>query len=173
MTALCVVVLAVALPQCVHFVAGATGGMVWLPIYLPVLLGGCLLGVRWGMTAGIAAPIVSFLVTSAVGEAMPAVSRLPFMAAELAVMALITGLFARTVSKRPAMAFVAVPTALLGGRAFFLLTVFLFQALTPLTPASVLHQLRMGIPGMILQTLVLPLAVIALAKAAEKEGHRD
>ena len=41
-----IVVLAVALPQLVHLVAGAAGGVQWLPMYLPVLLGGCLLGWR-------------------------------------------------------------------------------------------------------------------------------
>lgn len=34
-----VVALAVLLPQLVHLVAGASGGVQWLPMYLPVLLG--------------------------------------------------------------------------------------------------------------------------------------
>lgn len=59
-----VVALAVALPQIVHLVAGASGGVRWLPMYAPILLGGCLLGFKWGLGVGIAAPIVSFAITS-------------------------------------------------------------------------------------------------------------
>ena len=39
-----IIALAVALPQIVHAILGAPGGVQWLPMYLPVLLGGCLLG---------------------------------------------------------------------------------------------------------------------------------
>lgn len=170
---LCVVVLAVALPQCIHPIAGASGGMIWLPMYLPVLLGGCLLGVRFGMAAGIAAPIVSFLLTSAAGQAMPTLARLPFMAAELAMMALITGLFSGAVAKRPAMAFVAVPTAFLGGRAFFLMAVTVLSSVTALTPELVLRQIRMGIPGMLLQAVLVPVVILAVSRAAKIEARHE
>lgn len=82
--------LAVLLPQLVHLVAGAQGGVQWLPMYLPVLLGGCLLGWRWGLGIGIIAPLMSFAVTSATGNAMPAATRLPYMVAELAVFAAVS-----------------------------------------------------------------------------------
>ena len=88
-----VIALAVALPQIVHLTAGASGGVRWLPMYAPILLGGCLLGVKWGLGAGIAAPIVSFAITSALGSAMPAAARLPYMIAELAVFAAVSGAF--------------------------------------------------------------------------------
>ena len=87
-----IVALAVLLPQFVHLVLGQAGGMQWLPMYLPVLLGGCLLGTWWGLGVGIASPLVSFAITSAMGNAMPAAARLPFMAAELAVFAAVSGL---------------------------------------------------------------------------------
>ena len=77
-----IVVLAVVLPQLVHLAAGASGGVTWLPMYLPVLLGGCLLGTWWGLGVGVLSPLVSFAVTSAMGNAMPAAARLPFMTAE-------------------------------------------------------------------------------------------
>ena len=76
-----VVALAVLLPQLVHLVAGASGGVQWLPMYLPVLLGGCLLGWKWGLGVGVLSPLVSFAITSLTGNAMPAASRLPYMMA--------------------------------------------------------------------------------------------
>ena len=101
-----VVALAALLPQLVHLAAGPAGGMTWLPMYLPVLLGGCLLGWRWGLGVGILSPLASFAVTSAMGSAMPAAARLPYMIAELAVFAAVSGMFSRkiaeNVSRRPA-----------------------------------------------------------------------
>ena len=94
-----IVVLAVMLPQLVHLAAGPSGGMTWLPMYLPVLLGGCLLGKWWGLGVGILSPLVSFAVTSAMGNAMPAAARLPFMTAELAVFAAVSGLFSEKISE--------------------------------------------------------------------------
>ena len=88
-----IIALAVLLPQLVHMAAGPQGGMQWLPMYLPVLLGGCLLGPIWGLGIGVLAPLASFAVTSAMGNAMPAAVRLPFMMAELAVFAAVSGAF--------------------------------------------------------------------------------
>ena len=82
-----VVALAVILPQIVHLFAGAQGGVQWLPMYLPVLLGGFILGSVWGLGIGVLSPLVSFAITSAWGDPMPALARLPFMMAELAVFA--------------------------------------------------------------------------------------
>lgn len=84
---------AVILPQIVHMAVGAAGGAKWLPMYLPVLIGGCLLGSVWGWGIGILSPIISFLITSAMGNAMPASARLPFMMAELSVFAVVCGAF--------------------------------------------------------------------------------
>ena len=88
-----VVALAVLLPQLVHLIAGASGGVQWLPMYLPVLLGGCLLGWKWGLGVGVLSPLVSFAITLLTGNAMPAASRLPYMMAELAVFAAVSGAF--------------------------------------------------------------------------------
>ena len=172
LTVLTVVILAVALPQLVHLAAGAAGGVTWLPMYLPVLLGGCLLGARWGLIAGIASPVVSFLLTTLTGNAMPSAARLPFMAAELALMALVTGLFSDAIVKRAWMAFPAVLLAQVSGRAFFLLLVTLFQNVVLFTPAVIWGQIRTGLYGLALQAVLVPLAVIGLQRLADA-GERD
>ncbi|MDE7181623.1 MAG: hypothetical protein K2O41_01145, partial [Clostridia bacterium] len=92
------VALAVILPQIIHAAFGSAGGVQWLPMYLPVLLGGCLLGWTWGLGVGIASPVVSFLITLAFGNPMPAAARLPFMIAELAVFAAVSGLFTEKIA---------------------------------------------------------------------------
>lgn len=165
-----VIALAVALPQIVHLVTGAPGGVKWMPMYLPVLLGGCLLGVRFGIAAGMLSPLCSFLLTSLAGNPMPAAARLPFMMAELAIMAAVTGAFSGLVSKRLWLSFPAVVLALLAGRSAFLLLVTVFQRVVPFTPAMILSQIRTGIPGLILSAVAVPLLVVVTGLLTRKDS---
>lgn len=103
---------------------------------------------------------------------MPAVARLPFMVAELTLMALIAGLFSEKIAKKPLMSFAAVSAALVAGRAFFLLLVAIFNSLVPFTPQIIFGQIVTGIPGLILCAIAVPLAVIAVSYiSARDERH--
>ncbi len=155
-----VVALAVLLPQAVHLAAGAAGGARWLPMYLPALLGGCLLGWRWGLGVGVLSPVVSFALTSALGEAMPAAARLPYMAAELAVFAAVSGLFSKKIAENGWMAFPAVLLAQVSGRAAFLALAAIFQGVAPLTAAAARAQIQTGLLGLVLQAVLVPFLVM-------------
>ena len=157
-----IVVLAVLLPQLVHLAAGQAGGVRWLPMYLPVLLGGCLLGWGWGLGVGLLSPLVSFALTSAWGAPMPALARLPFMMAELAVFAAVSGLFSDKIARNGWMAFPAVLLAAVSGRAFFLLLAVLFQSVAPFTPALVWSQIEEGLLALVLQAVLVPFLVMGL-----------
>lgn len=157
-----IVALAVILPQLVHIVAGQQGGVQWLPMYLPVLIGGCLLGWSWGLGIGIASPIVSFLITLAFGDPMPAAARLPFMIAELAVFAAVSGLFSKKISQNSWMAFPAVLLAQVTGRGAFMLLAVIFQSVTSFTPATIWSQIQSGLLGMMLQAVLVPFIVMGL-----------
>lgn len=166
-----VIALAVALPQLLHVASGAAGGVKWLPMYLPVIVGACVLGVKWGAVTALLSPVVSFLLTSALSSPMPAAARLPFMASELVVMAVIAGSFSSLVNKNAAFGILAVFSALVLGRAFFLLSVVIFQSVTPFTPAVIWGQIVTGIPGLIVN-FVAASALIALFSLLIK-GERD
>ena len=166
-----IVALAVLLPQLVHLAFGQAGGVQWLPMYLPVLLGGCLLGTWWGLGVGVAAPLVSFAITSAIGNAMPAASRLPFMVAELAVFAAVSGLFSKKIAANGWMAFPAVLLATVSGRTVFLLLVLLFQGVAPFSPALVWAQIQTGFIGLILQAVVVPFVVMGLKVLLDRDRH--
>lgn len=166
-----IVALAVLLPQLVHLAFGQAGGVQWLPIYLPVLLGGCLLGTWWGLGVGVAAPLVSFAITSAMGNAMPAASRLPFMVAELAVFAAVSGLFSKKIAANGWMAFPAVLLAAVSGRTVFLLLVLLFQGVAPFSPALVWAQIQTGFIGLILQAVVVSFVVMGLKVLLDRDRH--
>lgn len=157
-----VVALAVLLPQLVHLVAGASGGVQWLPMYLPVLLGGCLLGWKWGLGIGVLSPLVSFAITSLAGNAMPAAGRLPYMMAELAVFAAVSGLFSKRIAANGWMAFPAVLLAQVSGRAVFLALAAVFQGVSALSAAAVWSQIQAGLLGMVLQAVLVPVIVIGL-----------
>lgn len=157
-----VVALAVLLPQLVHLIAGASGGVQWLPMYLPVLLGGCLLGWKWGLGVGVLSPLVSFAITSLTGNAMPAASRLPYMIAELAVFAAVSGLFSKKIAENGWMAFPAVLLAQVSGRAVFLALAAIFQGVSALSAAAVWSQIQAGLLGMVLQTVLVPFIAMGL-----------
>ena len=166
-----IVALAVILPQLVHLIAGQPGGVQWLPMYLPVLLGGCLLGWAWGLGVGIASPVVSFLITLAFGNPMPALARLPFMMAELAVFAAVSGLFSKKIAQNGWMAFPAVLLAQVSGRAVFMLLVLIFQSVTPFTPALIWSQIQTGLLGMILQAVIVPFIVMGLKLLLDRDKN--
>lgn len=164
-----VIALAVVLPQAAHLIFGEGAGVTLLPMYLPVLLGGCLLGWKWGVGVGMASPLFSYLVTSAFGAAMPAQARLPFMMAELTVFAVVAGLFSKGIEKKAWLAFPAVITAEVCGRASFLALVAVFASRTPFTVAMIWGQIKTGIVGLAIQAVLVPVVVIALRKLMDKE----
>lgn len=170
---LVVIAMAVALPQILHVATGAAGGVKWLPMYLPVIIGACVLGAKWGVAAAVLSPITSFLLTSAVSSPMPAAARLPFMAAELAVMALVAGSFSSLIVKNAAWSIAATAAALVIGRAFFLLLVVIFQSVTPFTPAVIWGQIVTGIPGLIANLVIVPIFVFLFSLALKGDGSRD
>ena len=170
LVSLAIIALAVGLPQLVHIFAGNAGGVKWLPMYLPVLLGGCLLGFKWGLGVGLASPLVSFILTLLGGSAMPALARLPFMMAELAVYAAVTGAFSKKIMQNGLWAFVAVAAAEISGRAAFMLLVVIFQSLVPFTPAIIWAQIQTGFLALCLQAVIVPALVMVLRKVMLKNN---
>lgn len=165
-----IVALAVLLPQLAHLALGEQAGMRFLPMYLPVLLGGCLLGWQWGLGIGLLSPLVSYLITSAAGSPMPALARLPFMMAELAVFAVVCGVFSDKIARNGLMAFPAVLLAQLGGRSVFLLSAAAFSGVSPLNAAMVWSQIQTGFAGLLIQAVLAPVIIIGLKALMDKSG---
>ena len=164
-----IIALAIGLPQLVHAVDGAQGGAQWLPMYLPVLLGGCLLGWQWGLGIGIVSPLLSFGITSLAGNAMPVAVKLPYMVAELAVFGAVSGVFSKRIAENSWMAFPAVLSAAVGGRTLFMTVAAVFQSVSPLSAAAVWSQIQTGLVGLVLQATLVPIIVMILSFAINKE----
>ena len=163
------IALAVVLPQLVHLALGQPGGVQLLPMYLPVLIGGCLLGWRWAMFVGVLSPLASFALTSLMGNPMPVLARLPFMMAELAVFAVVSGLFSNKIYKNGLWAFPAVLAAQLAGRTAFLGLAFIFQSVAPFTAKMIWSQILAGWLGLAIQLIAVPLIVIGIRAILVKE----
>ena len=160
------IALAVVLPQIMHLALGQPGGVKWLPMYLPVLIGGCLLGTKWGFAVGVLSPMVSFMITLIMGNPM-------LMMAELAVFAVISGLFTKKISENGLWAFPAVIAAQLVGRASFLGLVAVFQSRTPFNVSMIWSQIQTGVTGLLAQAILVPVIIIGLRQLLIKESKND
>lgn len=166
-----IIALAVILPQIAHIAVGAQAGVKWLPMYFPIILGGCLLGAKNGALVGFLAPVASYILTSSTGEAMPSLERLPFMMAELAVFALVVGLFGEKIQSNALYAFPAVVSAQVCGRLSFVALVALFQSFTSLSTSLVLSQIKSGALGLVAQAVIAPVIIIALRRLLNKKAQ--
>ncbi len=157
-TAVCAA-LCLVLPMAFHAIPNA--GSVMLPMHIPVLLCGLTCGWSWGMVCGLLGPFISSF------TGMPPASVLPSMMVECAAYGMISGLLMRYVrtGKPIADLYISMASAMIAGR----VVAGFAKAwiLAPGTPAFawVTTSLVTGIPGIILQLVVMPTVVVALTRA--------
>ena len=104
---------------------------------------------------------------------MPAAARLPFMVIELAVFAVVSGLFTGRIAVHALWSFPAVILAQLTGRAVFLGTIALTQSMTDFTVPMIWGQIRTGFAGLAVQAVLAPLIVMALRRMLLQEAPHD
>ena len=100
---------------------------------------------------------------------MPVALRLPYMMAELAVFAAVSGLFSGKIAENGWMAFPAVLLAQVSGRVAFLVIAAIFQGVSPLSAATVWTQIQTGLLGMVAQAVVVPFIVMGLRRLLMKD----
>ncbi len=163
--ALLAVVSSVLLPQLFHGLGilsglGSALGETFLPMHIAIFLVGFFAGAWAGLASGVLAPLVSFALTAA-WTPMPAAAMLPFMMIELGVYGLTTGLLAHT--RLPA--FLSLLLAQLAGRAVRALAIVLGSLMGSALPVSVIWtSLLTGLPGLVLQWVLIPLIVFYAEK---------
>lgn len=150
--------LGIILPQAFH-VFGPTAGVVFLPMHIPVILAGFLAGPFLGGIVGIIVPVISFLIYG-----MPAIPRLYFMIPELFVYAFVAGLLYKKLN-----IYLSLIISMIAGRVFFglslVITVFLLGIRVPFgSTAAFIGTIITGVPGMLIQILIIPLLIFALKK---------
>lgn len=164
---------AVAIPQLFHYIGmitnvGSNFGATFLPMHFTIFLVGYFAGAWAGLAAGLASPAISFALTTAMGRPMPALALLPYMIVEVGVYGFTTGLFSQYFAKFKLPTIVTLLLAQVAGRAMravaILIGVFLFGAVlpgaaTPTDVSTIWTSIYVGLPGLILQWIIIPLTV--------------
>ena len=152
--------LCLVLPMAFHSIPNA--GQVILPMHIPVLLCGLVCGWPNGLLCGLIGPLLSSVITG-----MPPAAMLPSMMVECAVYGLVSGLgmkYIRT-GKTVADLYISMVAAMVLGRvvAGFAKAWIFTPGVAPF--AWVTTSLVTGIPGIVIQLVLMPLVVTALTRA--------
>ena len=154
-TALCVV-----LPMAFH--SFPNGGSIFLPMHIPVLLCGLMCSWPFGFICGALGPLLSSLITG-----MPPAAYLPPMMVECAVYGCTAGALMELVHTKKLYAdlYISMGVAMVLGRVVAgLAKAWIFSpGVAPF--AWVTTSLVQGIPGIVIQLVLLPLIVSALMRA--------
>ena len=157
--ALCVA-LCVVLPIAFHAIPNA--GSIFLPMHIPVLLCGLVCGWPYGGVCGLIGPLISSLLTS-----MPPAAMLPSMMVECCAYGFVSGLLMKYIRTKHSVAdlYISLVSAMAAGRiiAGFAKAWIFTPGISPF--AWVTTSLVSGIPGIVIQLILMPMVVYALTRA--------
>ena len=159
---------AVVLPQMLHTIGAISGlgaalGETFLPMHLPIILVGFLAGPYAGVISGLLGPLASFALSG-----MPTGTMLPFMMIELAVYGLASGLLRR--AQIPTLGKVLLVQ--IAGRLIRSVAIlFAVYALgsEAIRVSIIWMSVKTGLPGLVLQWVLLPLLVLWVDKRRKNE----
>lgn len=158
-TALCAA-LCVVVPMAFHMIPNA--GVVFLPMHIPVLLCGLLCGWQYGLLCGLVGPLISSLTTG-----MPPAAVLPAMMVECAVYGCTAGLLMRLLpgNKVYGKLYISLVSAMLLGRIVSGIAKALIFAPGTSLKAWATVSFVTGLPGILIQLILIPAIYLALTKA--------
>lgn len=161
--AIVAIISAVALPQAIHLLGTASGtgtalGEILLPMHLPIILAGLLVGPYAAGIAGLGSPLIAFCLTG-----MPTAAMLPFMMIELAAYGICAGALRSVRIPDIAKVFTVQVTGRLIRAAAILIGFYCFDS--AINPTVILTSIKIGLIGLVLQLVIIPLAVYRLRKA--------
>ena len=160
------------LPQAFH-IFGEAAGKTLLPMHIPAMLAGIFAGPLAGLITGFVSPILSNLIT---GGTMPILLKVPFMMLEIGAYGFFCGFMYKNLSKTKVPEYagtvISVITAQIAGRlvnaAATLIAVYALGIVHPaLKTAALWGSVVSGVPGIIIQLVIIPPLAVILKKAAE------
>lgn len=153
------IALGLILPQAFHSIKNA--GSIFLPMHIPVLLAGFFVNPIYALCVGVITPILSFLFTG-----MPPVPYLYIMIIELGAYGLFTSLL---YNKIKCNTYISLVLSMLLGRIMSIIGTFAILHLIlskPFNFKMVATGLFVtGLPGIIIQLVIIPLLVMAVNKS--------
>ena len=138
-------------------------GKMLLPMHIPVLLCGLACGWPYGLVCGLLGPVLSGVLTG-----MPSPAVLPGMMVECGVKGLVSGLMKQHVHTKKLYAdlYISQITAMLLGRILSgVFKALIFAPATFTVAAWATTSFVTGLPGIVIQLVLLPTLVVALTKA--------
>lgn len=138
-------------------------GKMLLPMHIPVLLCGLACGWPYGLVCGLLGPVLSGVLTG-----MPSPAVLPGMMVECGVYGLVSGLMMQAVHTKKLYAdlYISQITAMLLGRILSgVCKALIFAPATFTVAAWATTSFVTGLPGIVIQLVLLPTLVVALTKA--------
>ena len=133
------------------------------PMHIPVLLCGLACGWPYGLVCGLLGPVLSGVLTG-----MPSPAVLPGMMVECGVYGLVSGLMMQLVHTKKLYAdlYISQITAMLLGRILSgVCKALIFAPATFTVAAWATTSFVTGLPGIVIQLVLLPTLVVALTKA--------
>ncbi len=148
--------LGVAIPRIFHVIAGANIGATFLPMHICVLIAALTFGTISSTVVAGSSIIFSYLLTG-----MPGIARLPYMLIELVIYAILL-----SVLNKKFNSYVSLVTTIVLGRVFYAGVLFSAVNILGLSSygISVMESVIMGIPGIILQLLFVPIVAKVIKK---------
>jgi len=139
----------VALPRIFHVLAGSSAGATFLPMHLAVLIAALTFGTISGTIVAGSSVVFSYLLTG-----MPTLARLPYMAIELVIYAVLL-----SVCNKKFNSYLSLIITMILGRILysFILLVAVNWLGLPTYGISVMESVKIGIPGLAIQLLCVPL----------------
>ena len=163
----------VALPHFFHALGAVTDmgtalGETFLPMHIAVFAVALLAGPVVGAVCGALSPLISFLITPLTLHApMPTQFMLPFMVIELATYGAVCGAFAGV--KMPNVVKVLISQIAGRGVRAVAIVIGFYAFSSPIGPAVIWSSVVAGLPGIILQLVLVPLFVYYVKRQANNE----
>lgn len=159
------IALGIVIPQGLHIIFPGLGPIL-LPMHIPAIIGGMLLGPVSGMIIGMLSVSIGFIL------GMPPMPIAPFMFVEISVYGLVAGYL---VYNRKINIYIALIVSMILGRLASLLTIKMAIALLGMKLPKVFGTIALysaGVPGIVIQLLVVPAVVYALRRYLNGESVR-
>lgn len=141
-------VIGIAIPRVFHVIAGSTAGATFLPMHIAVLIAALTFGITSSTIVAGSSIVCSYLLTG-----MPTLARLPYMLIELVIYAILLGIFNKKFNR-----YISLIATIILGRVLYAGVLFVAINIIglPTYGISVIESIKIGIPGIIMQLLCVP-----------------
>lgn len=163
----------VLLPRIFHLSGMSEIGKMLLPMHLGVLVAGTFLGKYYGLWIGFFTPFLNTLTSG-----MPPFPLNSMMAFELAAYGFFTGMLMELLPRIKVLGkdikiYISLIISMVVGRLVYAITLWLAAMLFALNvpkPVSIVAATGLGIPGIIIQLILVPILYYALNKATSRSN---